>query len=101
MTAVKHEWHKCEKELYCPKQQAVQIAVPSMKFLVLDGVGNPNHAAFADDIEALYSLSYGRCCRKKGVRRMDTLITRCIRWRRFGSRSSIRSSLIRIICNIG
>ena len=43
MTAVKHEWRKHEKELYCPKQQAVQVTVPSMKFLVLDGVGNPNH----------------------------------------------------------
>ena len=68
MTAVKHEWRKHEKELYCPKQQAVQITVPSMKFLVLDGVGNPNHAAFADDIEALYSLSYGiKMLPKKGV----------------------------------
>ena len=68
MTAVKHEWRKYEKELYCPKQQAVQITVPSMKFLVLDGVGNPNHAAFADDIETLYSLSYGiKMLPKKGV----------------------------------
>ena len=25
MTAVKHEWRKHEKELYCPKQQAVQV----------------------------------------------------------------------------
>lgn len=68
MTAVKHEWRKREKELYCPKQQALQITVPSMKFLVLDGVGNPNHAAFADDIEGLYSLSYGiKMLPKKGV----------------------------------
>ena len=68
MTAVKHEWRKHEKELYCPKQQAVQVAVPSMKFLVLGGVGNPNHAAFADDIEALYSLSYGiKMLPKKGI----------------------------------
>lgn len=37
MTAVKHEWRKHEKELYCPKQQAVQVTVPSMKFFVLDG----------------------------------------------------------------
>ena len=37
MTAVKYEWRKHEKELYCPKQQAVQVTVPSMKFLVLDG----------------------------------------------------------------
>ena len=68
MTAVKHEWRKHEKDLYCPKQQAVQVAVPSMKFLVLGGVGNPNHAAFADDIEALYSLSYGiKMLPKKGI----------------------------------
>ena len=68
MTAVKHEWRKHEKELYCPKQQAVQVTVPSMKFLMLDGVGNPNHVAFADDIEALYSLSYGiKMLPKKGV----------------------------------
>ncbi|WP_207798804.1 hypothetical protein [Veillonella atypica] len=57
MMAVKREWRKYEKDLYCPKQQAVQVTVPNMKFLVLDGVGNPNHAAFADDIEALYLLS--------------------------------------------
>ena len=42
--------------------------MPSMKLLVLDGVGNPNHAAFADDIEALYSLSYViKMLPKKGV----------------------------------
>ena len=57
MTVVKHEWRKHEKNLYCLKQQAVQVTVSSMKFLVLDGVGNPSNAAFADDIEALYSLS--------------------------------------------
>ena len=46
----------------------MQVTVPSMKFFVLDGVGNPNHAAFADDIEALYSLSYGiKMLPKKGV----------------------------------
>ena len=38
MTAVKHEWRKREKELYCPKQQALQITVPSMKFLVLEAL---------------------------------------------------------------
>ena len=38
MTAVKHEWCKHEKELYCPKQQAVQVTVPSMKFLVLEAL---------------------------------------------------------------
>ena len=38
MTAVKHEWRKHEKELYCPKQQAVQVTVPSMKFLVLEAL---------------------------------------------------------------
>ena len=38
MTAVKHEWRKHEKELYWPKQQAVQATVPSMKFLVLEAL---------------------------------------------------------------
>ena len=38
MTAVKHEWRKHEKELYCPKQQAVQVTVPSMKFFVLEAL---------------------------------------------------------------
>lgn len=37
MTAVKHEWRKHEKELYCPKQQAVQVTVPSMKFFCAGG----------------------------------------------------------------
>lgn len=29
---------KHEKELYCPKQQAVQVTVPSMKFFVLEAL---------------------------------------------------------------
>ena len=68
MGSVKHEWRKHEKDLYCPKNQPMYMMVPKMKYIVLEGVGNPNHKEFSDDIEVLYSLSYGiKMLPKKGI----------------------------------
>ncbi|GGI65142.1 GyrI-like domain-containing protein [Enterococcus alcedinis] len=65
---MKYEWRKKEKELYLPKQQPVQIAIPPQKFLTLVGAGNPNSEAFSEVVGALYSVAYGiRMAPKKGI----------------------------------
>jgi hypothetical protein len=56
---MKYEWKKEEKQLYLPKNKPELIEVPSMKFFMIDGKGNPNDEAFAEVIGVLYSLSYG------------------------------------------
>jgi hypothetical protein len=50
-----------DKELYgASAKEPSFIDVPEMKFLMLDGSGDPNQpGAFQDAIQALYSLSYG------------------------------------------
>ena len=59
---------KKEKELYVPKQSPVQLEVPEFKYIVLEGVGNPNDEEFSDAIGVLYSVSYGiRMLPKKGI----------------------------------
>ena len=64
----KHEWKKHEKALYVPKQAPVQLEVPEFKYIVLEGVGNPNNEEFSDAIGVLYSVSYGiRMLPKKGI----------------------------------
>jgi hypothetical protein len=55
---MKYEWKKEEKQLYLPKNKPEVIEVPSMKFFMLAGKGNPNEIAFAEVIGVLYSLSY-------------------------------------------
>jgi len=66
--SMKYEWKKQAKELYLPKNEPQSIDVPSMKFFMLDGKGNPNNEAFAEAIGVLYSLSYGvKMLPKKGV----------------------------------
>lgn len=48
------------KHLYGPTaKEVVEIEVPEMRFLMVDGEGNPNTSeAFKDAVEALYALSY-------------------------------------------
>lgn len=68
MGDVKHEWRKHEKKLYLPKQTPMELDVPEFKFIVLEGVGNPNNEEFSDAIGILYSVSYGvRMLPKKGI----------------------------------
>ena len=50
MAEKKHEWKKHEKALYVPKQAPVQLEVPEFKYIVLEGVGNPNNEEFSDAI---------------------------------------------------
>lgn len=56
---MKYEWRKSDKSLYLPKNKPEIIEVPPIKYLMLNGKGNPNDPEFAEAIEALYSVSYG------------------------------------------
>lgn len=65
---MKYEWKKQVKELYLPKRKPEIVTVPSMKFFMLDGKGNPNGADFADSIGVLYTLSYSvKMMPRKGI----------------------------------
>jgi hypothetical protein len=64
---VKYEWKKQDKKLYLPGNEPGTITVPSMKFFMLDGKGNPNSDKFAEAVGVLYSLSYAvKMLPKKG-----------------------------------
>lgn len=56
----KIDFKKDLKHLYQPSAKAVmEVDVPPMNFLMVDGAGDPNTAqAYADAIEVLYNVSY-------------------------------------------
>jgi len=52
------DYKKEQKELYQPKKTPSIIDVPTMKFITINGKGDPNGETFATAIEILFSLSY-------------------------------------------
>ncbi len=55
----KQDWKKELKALYAPPRHPVVVDVPPMRFLMLDGHGDPNtEPRYRDVVEALYSLAY-------------------------------------------
>jgi len=54
----KLEYRKKYKDLYFPKKSPVIVLVPSIKFISIDGNGDPNGEQFALTTAALYSFSY-------------------------------------------
>lgn len=65
---MKYEWKKQDKGLYLPKEHPEALTVPSMKFFMLEGRGNPNGGEFAEAVGVLYSLAYAvKMLPKKGV----------------------------------
>ncbi|GAA0084603.1 GyrI-like domain-containing protein [Clostridium sp. CTA-7] len=56
----KLDYKKEFKELYLPKERPVEIFVPNMKFIMIDGCGNPNDedGEYKKAVEILYALSY-------------------------------------------
>ncbi|WP_373483001.1 GyrI-like domain-containing protein [Acetobacterium sp.] len=54
----KVDYKKQFKSLYLPKKQPTIMAVPLMRFAMLDGNGDPNGEEFAEAVTALYSFSY-------------------------------------------
>lgn len=62
------------KHLYQPSAKAVvQVDVPGMKFLMVDGEGDPNTSQeYAQAVEALFSVSYtAKFMVKKGAQQLD------------------------------
>lgn len=55
----KIDFRKANKALYAPpKDEFVEIAVPAMRFVKIDGAGRPAGPAYSQAIEWLYSVSY-------------------------------------------
>ena len=54
----KIDYKKTYKKLYIPKATPSIIAVPKIKFITIEGQGDPNGEEFALHVSALYSLSY-------------------------------------------
>ncbi len=56
----KFDFKKEYKDLYMPGKKPVIIDIPAMKFIMVEGKGNPNTCKeYSDAIEILYGLSYG------------------------------------------
>ena len=66
---LKRELH----ELYVPGREPVLVDVPELPFLAVDGQGDPNtSAAYAEAIEALFSVSYAiKFALKRGPAGLD------------------------------
>ena len=65
---MKYEWRKQEKNIYLPKAIPQLVDIPSYKFFMLKGQGNPNTEEFSERIGILYSLSYTlKMLPKKGI----------------------------------
>lgn len=54
----KVDFKKEAKQLYAPPRDPVEVDVPEMAFLAIDGEGAPESQDFMDAIQALYSASY-------------------------------------------
>lgn len=54
----KVDYKKDFKGLYLPKQKPVIVHVPEIRFVTIEGSGDPNGETFAQATAALYSLSY-------------------------------------------
>jgi hypothetical protein len=70
----KRDLKKELKALYQPSSKAVsEVDVPTMRFLMIDGEGDPNTSpAYADAIEALFTVSYAvKFIVKKGPLAID------------------------------
>lgn len=62
------DYKKTEKDLYLPKSKPSIIDVPQMKFITVDGKGDPNISTeYTAAVELLYGLSYTIKMRNKSV----------------------------------
>jgi hypothetical protein len=49
---------KEQMDLYAPPREPTLVEVPEMRYLMVDGKGDPNDADFVLAVEALYAVSY-------------------------------------------
>ncbi len=62
------------KHLFAPKREPHLVEVPRFQYLMIDGEGSPQGAAFQDAIAALYSTAYGTKFRLKAAGRADFVV---------------------------
>ena len=55
---MKLEWKKQEKEIYGINTKPCVIDIPTQKYIIISGSGNPNGAIFSDKVAALFSVAY-------------------------------------------
>jgi len=55
--ADKIDYKKVYKDLYSPKKEPAFIDVPRIKFVIIEGKGDPNGEEFALATEALYGFN--------------------------------------------
>lgn len=62
------DFKKEQKELYLPKTTPSIVDVPAMKFLAVEGSGDPNTSrSYAEALEILYGLSYSIKMNNKAI----------------------------------
>jgi len=74
VTVAKIDLRKELKHLYLPSaKEVVQVEVPTLRFLMIDGEGNPNTSPeYVQAVEALFSVSYtSKFMIKKGFQGID------------------------------
>ncbi|MCD2346531.1 GyrI-like domain-containing protein [Clostridium guangxiense] len=69
----KLDYKKEFKDLYMPKTKPSLIDVPAMKFIMIDGKGDPNeeNGEYSKAVELLYALSYTIKMSKKGQNKIE------------------------------
>ena len=73
-TTTKRDFKKALKELYAPPSKAVvRVAVPPLRYLMIDGWGDPNTSpAYQRAVECLYAVSYTlKFAIKRGPKALD------------------------------
>ncbi len=66
------DFRKEYKELYMPKDKPVLVEVPEMKFIMVDGSGDPNdNPGFQEAIEILYAIAYAIKMSKKAPKQPE------------------------------
>lgn len=65
---------KQHKQLFAPKREPHLVEVPKFRYLMIDGNGSPDAAAFQDAIGALYSTAYTAKFRLKADGRADFVV---------------------------
>lgn len=85
------DYKKEYKDLYQPKTMPAIVMVPAMRFVAVDGVGDPNEEGgdYAKAMQLLYGISFTVKMSKKSRTRPSistgTSTTPCLRWRAYGA----------------
>lgn len=72
--AAKIDIKKQHKHLFASKREPHLVEVPQLRYLMIDGKGSPDGAAFQDAIGALYSTAYTAKSRLKTAGRADFVV---------------------------